>query len=91
MKNRLMMRLAAMVFVAHALINPAWGQNAEKGPGEKEKPPERLIYLPFKNLKAVFEKPDGSVLVPYADYIKRCGKKRSAMACENPTSLPSAA
>ena len=26
--------------------------------------------MPFKSLKAVFEKPDGSVFVPYADYIK---------------------
>jgi hypothetical protein len=31
---------------------------------------ERLIYMPFKNLKAVFEKPDGSVFLPYADYLK---------------------
>ena len=50
------------------LIGTAWSQNG--GNAEKEKPPERLIYMPFKNLKAVFEKPDGSVLVPYADYIK---------------------
>lgn len=63
-------RLMAMVFAAHALVAPAWAQNAGNGAAEKEKPPERLIYMPFKSLKAVFEKPDGSVLVPYADYIK---------------------
>ncbi len=31
---------------------------------------ERLIYLPFKSLKSVFEKPDGSVFIPYAEYLK---------------------
>ena len=61
--------LAAKLCVTFCLlISPAWSQNG--GNAEKEKPPERLIYMPFKNLKAVFEKPDGSVLVPYADYIK---------------------
>jgi hypothetical protein len=63
-------RLVATFFVSLALFQPAWGQNGGNAGGEKEKPPERLIYMPFKNLKAVFEKPDGSVLVPYADYIK---------------------
>ena len=63
-------RIAAIVCVSFFLVNPVWGQNAGNTTSEKEKPPERVIYLPFKNLKAVFEKPDGSVLVPYADYIK---------------------
>ena len=35
-----------------------------------EKTVERLIYMPFKSLKAVFEKPDGSIFVPYAEYIR---------------------
>ena len=55
----------------------AFGQANGKGgegPGDAkpavEKSSERLIYLPFKSLKAVFEKPDGSVFVPYADYLK---------------------
>src|SRR4051812_38977014 len=61
-------RLAAVLFATFFLIEPVFAQNA--GNGEKEKPPERLIYMPFKNLKAVFEEPDGSVFVPYADYIK---------------------
>ncbi len=63
-------RLVASFIVSLALFQPVWGQNAGNGNAEKEKPPERLIYMPFKNLKAVFEKPDGSVLVPYADYLK---------------------
>ena len=43
---------------------------ANAKPAANEKTTERLIYLPFKNLKAVFEKPDGSVFMPYADYLK---------------------
>jgi hypothetical protein len=70
MQTTYSLRLAATLCVTLSLYSPAWGQNAGNANGEKEKPPERLIYLPFKNLKAVFEKPDGSVLVPYADYIK---------------------
>ena len=31
---------------------------------------ERLIYMPYKNLQEVFEKQDGSILVPYVDYLK---------------------
>lgn len=65
-----MTRLVAAPFLSLACLTPVWGQNGGNANGEKEKPPERLIYMPFKNLKAVFEKPDGSVLVPYADYLK---------------------
>lgn len=45
---------------------PAGGEPAKPA----EKTVERLIYMPFKSLKAVFEKPDGSVFVPYGDYMK---------------------
>ncbi len=62
--------IAFILLTFGCFAEPACGQNPVNGAGEKEKPPERLIYMPFKSLKAVFEKPDGSVLVPYADYIK---------------------
>jgi hypothetical protein len=49
------------------------GDPAPSGPEApavaKEKTVERLIYMPFKSLKSVFEKPDGSVFVPYAEYL----------------------
>ena len=32
---------------------------------------ERLIYLPYKNLKDVFEKHGSTVFMPYAEYVKR--------------------
>ena len=72
-------RLVATIAVAVTLASSSlvFGQPNDQTPlgtnGAKpaaEKSSERLIYLPFKNLKAVFEKPDGSVFVPYADYLK---------------------
>lgn len=51
-------------------IAPVSAQNAGSPASEKEKSPERLIYMPFKSLKSVLEKPEGSVLIPYADYIR---------------------
>lgn len=70
MQTTLNKQLATIVFLLCASVSSVFGQNPGNGASDKDKPPERLIYLPFKNLKAVFEKPDGSVLVPYADYIK---------------------
>lgn len=70
MQTTLNKQLATIVLLLLASVSSVFGQNAGGGVPDKDKPPERLIYLPFKNLKAVFEKPDGSVLVPYADYIK---------------------
>lgn len=61
---------AAILCIALFVAVPAGGQPPKNQAGDKEKPPERLIYLPYKNLKTLFEKPDGSVLVPYADYLK---------------------
>ncbi|WP_010583395.1 hypothetical protein [Schlesneria paludicola] len=61
---------AAILCIALLIAVPASGQPPKNKAGDKEKPPERLIYLPYKNLKTLFEKPDGSVLVPYADYLK---------------------
>ena len=72
-------RLVATIAVAVTLAcgSMAFGQpNGQTAPGTNtakpaaDKTSERLIYMPFKNLKAVFEKPDGSVFVPYADYLK---------------------
>lgn len=51
-----------------AVAQPAEAEKSGAPSGEKTV--ERLIYMPFKNLKSVFEKPDGSVFVPYAEYLK---------------------
>ena len=37
---------------------------------------ERLIYLPYKNLKQVFEKEGAAVFVPYAQFLKMWDKAR---------------
>ena len=70
MKFSARIRLATIGFVAFCFATFASAQAPPNATPDKEKPPERLIYLPFKSLKSVFEKPDGSVLVPYADYQK---------------------
>lgn len=70
MKQSAWTQLGAFALLALAMMSPAWGQPPSSDTTQKDKPPERLIYLPYKSLKAVFEKPDGTVLVPYADYVK---------------------
>ena len=64
--------IAVLAFELTVLAQPGTPTEppAAAKPAVNEKSIERLIYLPFKNLKTVFEKPDGSVFVPYADYLK---------------------
>lgn len=66
--------VAVLVGSLLAASYPAYGQpsDTDKPAAGKtnEKSAERLIYMPFKNLKAVFEKSDGSVFMPYADYLR---------------------
>ena len=33
-------------------------------------PPERIIYVPFKQFEDVFENQDASVVIPYAEYLE---------------------
>ncbi len=44
---------------------------------------DRLIYLPYKNLKTVFEKGDATVLIPYLEYL-RLKKGASVMKADGP-------
>ena len=44
---------------------------------------DRLIYLPYKNLKTVFEKGDATVLIPYLEYLQ-LKKGASAMKAGGP-------
>lgn len=68
MKTSYPKTLASAFLLVLWVTSTVWSQQAPTQ--EKEKPPERLIYMPFKNLDAVFEKAGGSVLVPYTDYVK---------------------
>ncbi|MBS0261264.1 MAG: hypothetical protein JSS02_04850, partial [Planctomycetes bacterium] len=66
---------------------PAWGQEtppAEAGPGKpgdttipKPSDWERLVYIPYKNLKQVFEKEGAAVFMPYAQFLKMWEKTRT--------------
>jgi hypothetical protein len=44
---------------------------AEPAGGEAKSDWERLIYLPYRNLKDVFEKHGSTVFMPYAEYVKQ--------------------
>ena len=63
--------LIAAVGTSAALAQPADSNKAaDATASENQKSVERLIYMPFKSLKAAFEKADGSIFVPYAEYLK---------------------
>lgn len=59
-------------------------------PGEKSAPAtaadnwERLIYLPYKNLRQVFEKEGATVFMPYSQYLKLWEGLRPAIAGNKP-------
>lgn len=47
---------------------PPMAEDARKGAGQDW---ERLIYLPYRNLKDVFEKHGSTVFMPYSEYLKK--------------------
>ncbi len=67
-----------------ALPSPTLAQQDEPAAtataeGESDQQPtdwERLIYLPYKNLKQVFEKETATVFMPYSQFIKLWGDKQ---------------
>ncbi len=78
---------AASMFVIAGLA-PGQDPKAEQDPKPATQPPdektekvkrppkleEHVIYVPFKNLKDVFEKEDASVLLPYAQFLQMWGQ-----------------
>lgn len=63
---------ATLIAVLVAASGSAVAQE-EPEPGEPEAKPdtlERLIYLPYRNLKEVFAKHGSTVFMPYAEYLK---------------------
>lgn len=64
-------------FAAGEFFSPALAQEAKPAPDKpadavktEPGPLERLIYVPFRNLKAVFEKEGATAFLPYGDYLK---------------------
>jgi hypothetical protein len=90
---RLLLSCLLILAVAHSITDmpPAAAQEAADDgpvtapePGVKPAPLwDRLIYLPYKNLKTVFEKGDATVLIPYLEYL-RLKKGASAMKTDGP-------
>lgn len=71
----LMVLIGAML-----LAQPAFAQDEPADPDSGDAPAtetadgdawEKLIYLPYRNLKDVFEKHGSTVFMPYAEYLKR--------------------
>lgn len=53
-----------------------------------EDPWERLIYLPYKNLKQVFENQGASVVLPYLEYLKMWEKVAGDPDGARPAAIP---
>lgn len=54
-----------------AASSPEPPPTAEPAADDAKSDWERLIYLPYKNLKDVFDKHGSTVFMPYAEYVKR--------------------
>ncbi|MGE5192204.1 MAG: hypothetical protein ACM3U2_06835 [Deltaproteobacteria bacterium] len=85
----------ALWFIGSCLVNtpaalrPAHAQEKLPAAGDPEKAVEplpapsdweRLIYLPYKNLKQVFEKEGAAVFMPYGQFLKMWDKLRAGEA-----------
>src|SRR5262245_60864532 len=80
--RRQFLRISAAVIVALCLSQPLATLQADDEPagGDQKKPVEllppppsdweRLVYLPYKNLKQVFEKEGAAVFMPYGPLLK---------------------
>jgi hypothetical protein len=86
------MALAVALFLAGSLTAQSKGLAQEQQPASdgqaKDKDVEmlpaptdweRLIYLPYKNLKQVFEKEGAAVFMPYAQFLKMWDKTHGAL------------
>ncbi len=66
----------------HSLADDGSAATAEESKTVEMLPPpsdwERLIYLPYKNLRQVFEKEKSAVFMPYAQFLKMSDRARAA-------------
>ena len=64
-------KLSVFALLLTLLSNSAIAQEEpDKDDEDKASALERLIYVPYKKLRDVFDKQDASVVVPYAEYLK---------------------
>src|SRR5262245_46186594 len=77
----LLMAVAGLfIFAAAPVRLSAQEKPASVAGAERETAPsdwERLIYLPYKNLKQVFEKEGAAVFMPYGQFLKMWDKMRA--------------
>ena len=74
---RLNHRLLLCLLLFTTLAGPAIGQDEPAKPdgdGDETSLLERMIYVPYRKLRDVFEKQDASVVMPYAEYLKMLEK-----------------
>ncbi|MFK7822257.1 MAG: hypothetical protein AB8G99_26410, partial [Planctomycetaceae bacterium] len=74
---RRVQRLLFCLLAIQILVTPALAQDdppASTDTGDEKSMLERMIYVPYRKLRDVFDKQDASVVVPYADYLKMLEK-----------------
>ncbi len=78
LSGRLAATVACMSLVAALLIPgpPPAAAEESPAPAGKKLPDENTIYIPYKELKEVFEKEGGGVFLPYSTFIKLWQKNR---------------
>ena len=64
--------------------NPAAATTGDPPDGADPTGSDRTIYVPFKKLQDVFENQNGSVILPYLDYLKLWNKNKNAAAKATP-------
>ena len=70
-------RLLFSLLAVQLLVTPAVAQEdppAASDDADEASMLERMIYVPYRKLRDVFDKQDASVVVPYADYLKMLEK-----------------
>jgi hypothetical protein len=63
------LRLGLVLSLACAMVGTAFSQQPD-GDTAPEAPPERTVYVPYKDLKGVFDQLGAGVLIPYSDWLE---------------------
>lgn len=95
-RKTLLVVVGAVLLAAACSPWTAQGQEAAEPPAASEQPMpeaggagdppvlERLIYVPFQNVRAVIERQKGTVFLPYAEYLRLWQRAETAAAMDGP-------
>ncbi|NOX54150.1 MAG: hypothetical protein GXP27_06855 [Planctomycetes bacterium] len=78
--------LCSTALAADAAKSPPQKKPADSGKAPIDAPSGRTVYVPYKDLKAVFEKPGAGVFLPYAEYLRLWRKATRAEGEKPPLS-----